>query len=197
VLRHCTIAELLDLRDGEGSAVARSHVDECDACRAELDRLHQRVAALRALPSFTPPRDRWPVVRDALGQSRRRRQWQRAGGAVLAAAAALALMVGIPGVRGSGPDVAIAQEVDELKQESHQLEQVLHEVERERRVVNGRVLVVIVGLEDRIAVIDAGIATVQTGGHVTVELRDLWEERVILVNQLVVTHVQQTAYVGH
>jgi predicted anti-sigma-YlaC factor YlaD len=197
MLRHCTIAELLDLRDGEGSAVARAHVDECDACRAELDRLHQRVAVLKALPSFTPPRDRWPVVRDTLAQARRRSRWQRAGGAALAAAAALALMIGIPGVRGSGPDAAIAQEVDELKQESHQLEQVLHEVERERRVVNGRVLVVIVGLEDRIAVIDAGIATVQTGGHVTVELRDLWEERVILVNQLVVTHVQQTAYVGH
>ena len=197
MLRHCTIAELLDLRDGEGSAVVRKHVDECDACRAELDRLHQRVAVLKALPSFTPPRDRWPVVRDALTQSRRRRGWQRAGGAALAAAAALALMIGIPGVRGSGPDVAIAQEVDELKQESHQLEQVLYEVERERRVVTGLVLVVMVELEDRIALIDAGIATVQTGGHVTVELRDLWEERVILVNQLVVTHVQQTAYVGH
>jgi hypothetical protein len=197
MLRHCTIAELLDLRDGEGSAVARSHVDECDACRAELDRLHQRVAAMKALPSFTPPRDRWPVVRDALAQSRRHSRWQRAGGAVLAAAAALALMIGIPGVRGSGPEVAIAQEVDELKQEAHQLEQVLHQVERERRVVNGRVLAVIVELEDRIAVIDAGIATVQTGGQVTIQLRDLWEDRVVLVNQLVVTHVQQTAYEGH
>ncbi len=58
-------------------------------------------------------------------------------------------------------------------------------------------LAVIVELEDRIAVIDAGIATVQTGGQVTIQLRDLWEDRVVLVNQLVVTHVQQTAYVGH
>jgi anti-sigma factor RsiW len=197
MLRHCTIAELLDLRDGEGSAAARTHVDECDACRAELDRMYQRVAALKALPSFTPPRDRWPVVREALARSRRRRRWQRVGGAALATAAALALMIGIPGVQGSGPDLAIAQEVDELRQESHQLEQVLYEVERERRVVTGRVLAVIVELEDRIAVIDAGITTVQTGGHVTVELRDLWEDRVILVNQLVATHVQQTAYVGH
>ncbi|UCF40200.1 MAG: hypothetical protein JSW43_10745 [Gemmatimonadota bacterium] len=196
MLRHCTIAELLDLRGGEGSAAVRTHVDECDACRAELDRLHQRVAALKALPSLTPPRDRWPVVRDALTRSRRRR-WQRAGGAALAAAAALALMVGIPGVRGAGPDIAIAQEVDELKRESHQLEQVLHEVEQERRVVNGMVLTVIVDLEDRIAVIDAGIATVQTAGPVTAQLRDLWEERVILVNQLVATHVQPAAYAGH
>jgi anti-sigma factor RsiW len=197
MLRHCTIAELLDLRDGEGSVAARTHVDECDACRVELDRMYQRVAALKALPSFTPPRDRWPVVRDALTRSRRRRRWQRVGGAALAAAAALALMIGIPGVQGSGPELAIAQEVDELRQESHQLERVLYEVERERRVVTGRVLAVIVELEDRIAVIDAGITTVQTGGHVTVELRDLWEDRVILVNQLVATHVQQTAYVGH
>lgn len=197
MLRHCTIAELLDLRDGEGSAAVRTHVDECEACRAQLDRMHQRVAALKALPSFTPPRDRWPVVRDALARSRRRRRWWGVGGAALAAAAALTLMIGIPGVTGSGPDPAIAQEVDELRQESHQLEQVLYEVGRERRVVKGRVLAVIVDLEDRIAVIDAGIATVQTGGHVTVELRDLWVERVVLVNQLVATHVQQAAYVGH
>ncbi len=197
MLRHCTIAELLDLRDGEGSAAARMHVDECDACRAELDRVHQRVAALKALPSYTPPRDRWPVVREALVRSRRRRRWQRAGGAALAAAAVLALMVGIPGVNGSGPEVAVAQEVDSLVQESQRLEQVLYAVDRDRRVVSGVVLAVIVDLEDRIAVIDAGIATVQTGGHVSVELRDLWEERVELVNQLVVTHVQHTAYVGH
>ena len=66
MLRHCTIEELLELRDGEGSAAARSHMNSCEACRTELDRLHQRVAALKSLPSFAAPRDRWPIVRDAM-----------------------------------------------------------------------------------------------------------------------------------
>ena len=29
-------------------------------CQAELDRLHQRVARLKALPTLRPARDRWP-----------------------------------------------------------------------------------------------------------------------------------------
>ena len=61
---HCTLDDLLEVREGEGTGAARRHLEACDACRAELDRLHQRVAALKALPALRPPRDRWPVVRD-------------------------------------------------------------------------------------------------------------------------------------
>ena len=60
--RHATTEELLAVRDGEGSGWAKGHVDECAACAAELYRLEQVRAQLRALPSFTPPRDRWAVV---------------------------------------------------------------------------------------------------------------------------------------
>jgi hypothetical protein len=192
------MAELLDLRDGEGSAAARDHVDECAACRAELDRVHQRVAGLKALPGFSPPRDRWPVVREELRRSRRRGRWQRAGWGALAAAAALVLLVGVRGVGGAGPTVLAAQEVDELKAESRELEEVLQRVSREGRVMNGVTATVIIRLEDRIAVIDAGIAEIQTTDNsVTIELRDLWRQRVQLIDQLVITHVQQASYVGY
>ena len=53
--QHCTVEDLLALRDGEGSGAARRHLEGCDRCRAELDRLHQRVAALKALPALRPP----------------------------------------------------------------------------------------------------------------------------------------------
>ncbi len=57
---------------------------------------------------------------------------------------------------------------------------------------------VIIRLEDRIAVIDAGIAEIQTTDNsVTIELRDLWRQRVQLIDQLVITHVQQASYVGY
>jgi hypothetical protein len=192
------MGELLDLRDGEGSAWTRAHVDECADCRAELERVHQRVAALRALPGYAPPRDRWPVVREGLRRSRRRRRWQRAGWSVLAAAAALVLLVGVRGIDGAGPAVLAAQEVDELKQESRQLEGMLQAVAAERRVMDGVTATVIIRLEDRIAVVDAGIADIQASdGRVTIELRDLWRERVQLIDQLVATHVQQASYVGY
>ena len=198
MLRHCAISELLDLRDGEGSAWTRTHVSECEDCRAELERLHQRVAALKALPSYSPPRDRWPVVREQLQRSHRRARWQRAGWGGLAAAAALALFITARGLVGPGTPPLMAQEVTDLQQESVQLEQVLRQVEGERRVLRGVTVAVIVELEDRIAIIDAGIATVQRDENgVTIELRDLWRERVTLMDQLVVTHVQQASYVGH
>ncbi|NJD20961.1 MAG: hypothetical protein FIA95_16960, partial [Gemmatimonadetes bacterium] len=60
--RHGTTDELLAVRDGEGTAWARAHVEECAACRAELYRLEQVRSQLRALPAFAPPRDRWAVV---------------------------------------------------------------------------------------------------------------------------------------
>ena len=198
MLRHCTISELLDLRDDEGSAWTRSHVSECEDCRAELDRVYQRVAALKALPSYSPPRGRWPVVREALVKSRRRALWQRAGWGAFAAAAAVALIVTARGLIGPGTPPLMAQEVTDLQQESMQLEDILRQVEDQRRVLRGVTVAVIVELEDRIAFIDVGIATMQRDeDRVTIELRDLWRERVTLMDQLVVTHVQQASYVGH
>src|SRR3989442_7713308 len=63
---HCTMEDLVAVRDGEGSTGARRHLEDCAACRAELDALYQRVAQLKALPALRPPRDRWDVVRAEL-----------------------------------------------------------------------------------------------------------------------------------
>ena len=88
-MMHCTMDDLVAVRDGEGSVWARRHVEECAACRGEMDALYQRVAQLKALPALRPPRDRWQAVRDTIVAERtqRRRGWTRAG---LALAAALA-----------------------------------------------------------------------------------------------------------
>lgn len=197
MLRHCTIDELLELRDGDGSAAARSHVDSCEECRVELDRLHQRVAALKSLPSFTAPRDRWPVVREAVEVSRRHRRFARGGWMVLAAAAAIVLLIGVRSIPGSGPNVLAAQEIESLVEESQELEVLLQEYYRQGRVVNVATAAAIADLEDRIALIDLGIERAQASAIAQDDMADLWRERVSLMDQLVTTHVRPVTYVGY
>lgn len=197
MLRHCTIEELVELRDGQGSAAARSHVASCETCRAELDRLHQRAAALRSLPSFSAPRDRWPVVREGFESSRRRRRIARAGWTVLAAAASFVLLIGVRSIPGSGPNMLVAQEIESLVEESQELEVVLQEYYRQGRVVNAATAAAIADLEDRIALIDLGIERAQAAALPSDDMADLWRERVALMDQLVTTHVQPVTYMGY
>ena len=49
MVRHLTMAELLALRDNEGTAAARSHLEECQVCASEFERIHQRVATARPM----------------------------------------------------------------------------------------------------------------------------------------------------
>ena len=42
--KHCTMSELLALKDGEGSAWAREHLEGCGYCRREMELLHGGVA---------------------------------------------------------------------------------------------------------------------------------------------------------
>src|SRR2546428_13667787 len=106
---NCTMEPLVGGRDGEGSAGPRRHLEDCAACRAELDALYQRVAQLKALPALRPPRDRWDVVRaELVATQRRRRRWW--GTMRLAAAAAGAgLIVFRPWGGGHTPHPRLAQ----------------------------------------------------------------------------------------
>lgn len=197
MLRHCTMDELLELRDGGGSAAARSHAEECAPCRAELERLHQRRAALKALPGVSPPRDRWPVVRDAvLAQRQRARRVFFGWSTVVAAAAAVVLVVGVTGLPGGADDIA-RQELESLMQESEDLETLLQSYHGEGgRVMDGLTAAAIADLEDRIAVVDWTIQQARQTSVTPDEMTDLWRRRVALMDQLVNTHLQQVQYVG-
>ena len=81
-MTHLSMEALLRLREPgrePGDATARTHLESCPECRAEHDRLHQRVARLRALPALRPTRDRWPEVAARVRLERRARR-QRLGG---------------------------------------------------------------------------------------------------------------------
>lgn len=196
MLRHCSIQELLEVRNGEGSVGAKIHVDECELCRDELDRLHQRVAALRALPRINAPRDRWPLVRERIVAGRQRLWWTRMG---WAAAAAIALALGANGlVPWPGADSKRDQEAElrTLVEQSARLDSMLKSMEKKSRVVNGLTAVTIADLEDRIIILDSRLSSAQRITITEAQLRELLEQRVLLMDALVNTHTKRTVNVG-
>lgn len=195
--QHCTMEELLAVRDGEGTGAARRHADECPACRAEVDRLHQVAAALRALPGQQPPRDRWPEIRAVAAGARRRRRWIATGWVSLAAAATLAVILSIRGGGpGGGQTATQPASLDSLVFASQQLEEALRTLDPTSRVLSGRAASTIAELEDGIALVDAQLGEAQRSGASRDDLLRLWQQRVQLMNQLVNVHVTRAAYVG-
>ena len=190
-MMHCTMEDLVALRDGDGSVYARRHVEECPACLAELDALYQRVAQLKALPVRRPPRDRWSAVQAEIVAGRR--QGGRAMGflGLLAAATIAGLVVFRPWAD------SLHAELSQAKQQSATLESTLQQVGGDDRVMSGREAAITAALEDRIAVIDAELerqAARDDAGDA--ELVQLWQQRVQLMRQLVDVHATRVTYVG-
>ena len=193
-MMHCTIDDLLAFKENEASAWARQHLETCPACRAELEALYQRIAALKALPVRRPARDRWPAVRDTLRveQRRQRRRW---GAWSLSAAAGIALLLLIrPGPAGR----VDAAELERVKQQSATLEAELERYDPDQRVTSGRTAALAAALEDRIAIIDGELAQVGMPEAPVrgAELVKLWQERVDAMQQLMTVHVTRANYVG-
>ena len=194
-MMHCTMDDLLALRAGEASVWARRHVEDCATCRAELDSVYQRVAQLKALPALRPPRDRWPLVRDAarVERVRRRRTWSTWG---LAAAAALVGVLLVPRFGGDGSK--LHAELSQAKDQSATLEDQLQNYDVDGRVLTGRTAARVAELEDRIAVIDgalAGRSGVKAQAQ-DAELVKLWQQRVDLMRELLNARSIRTRYVG-
>ena len=193
-MTHCTMDDLVALRDGDATVWAREHLDGCAACRAELDALYQRVARLKALPSLRPPRDRWQVVRGTLvaAHHRRRRIWS---GLSLAAAAGLA---GLIVFRPFDTRQAMADELAQAKHRSASIESALQQYGADARVVNARAAVVAAQLEDRIAAVDGQLAQLPsaTGRQPEATMVSLWKQRVTLMQQLYQVRVTRASYVG-
>ena len=195
-MMHSTMDDLIALRDGDGSAQAQQHLEACPACRQQFDLLHQRVAALRALPALRPPRDRWEGIREVILRDRGRRRRRYVGWGSLAAAAVAVLVVGVQ-VMGPGPGSTVsASDLQALIEQSQQLEGALRAYDPTSRVLNGRAAGAVAELEDRIAVIDAGLAEAQGRSASRDEMMNLWRQRIQLMDELVRVHVTRAAYVG-
>lgn len=194
MLIHCTMDELLAIRDGQGSQGALRHLDECDECCHELELLHQRVAALKALPSLRPPRDRWSVVRDEVLAQRARARRRFGGWLTAAAAASVALAIGLGGLV-----TPAAQEPDplaELVSEAQMLERALRTMRPETRVLTGRIAGAVAALEDRLELLDVRFEQARVRRLSREKVIVLWQERVGLMDALVNVHARPVILIG-
>ena len=198
-MTHLSMEALLSLNEAgrePGDAAAQEHLGVCPACRAEHERLHQRVARLKALPALRPTRDRWPQVAARIRADRRAR-WRRVGGLIgLAAAASIALgvLVGRPGAK-----LAVGeQEISQAMARSQALESALSRYHPEDRVLDGRTAGIAQELEDRIARVDRELEMADMLGRQSrdAQLLRLWRERVGLLDALVDVHVTRASNVG-
>ena len=198
-MSHLSVEQLLELRERgaePGQAAAREHLQACPACQAELGRMDQRVARLRALPALRPARDHWPAVRERVVATRRLRRLRWAGIATLAAAAALAVVV--VHRRQSIAQVTTAVAINDVMTRSHQLERVLEAYNPDARVTDGVTARVAGELEDRIAVVDRRleVAQMMDAQQRDAALLRLWQERVGLLDALVDVHLTRASDVG-
>ena len=199
-MTHLRMDQLLALRDAgsePGSAEARLHVAECAACAAELERLHQRVARMRALPGLRPPRDRFAEIALLVRGDRRQARLRRLEVGAMALAASLVLLV--IGRDLLTPDVARASDqLTATMAESAALEQALQALRPDQRVTDAYTARVAASLEDRIADLDRRLSAAQSGGTpaAEAELLGLWRERVGLMDALVDVHVTRAENVG-
>jgi hypothetical protein len=199
-MTHLSIETLVGLREAglePGDAAAREHLDGCAVCRGELERLHQRVARLKALPALRPSRDRWHGVRDRLRAERRRHRARFAGLAGLAAAASVAVALGVSTIRQPEPGLTPA-EIERAMVRSQALESALDGIDPESRVLDGRTAGIAQELEDRIARVDRELEMVELMEQQSrdAELLRLWRERVGLLDALVDVHVTRASHVG-
>ncbi len=194
MLIHCTMDEVLAIRDGQGSQAALRHLDECDECCHELELLHQRVAALKALPSINPPRDRWSAVRGQVMVERAQARRRFGGWLAAAAAASVALAIGIGGLvtpAAQEPDALAA-----LVSEAQMLEEALRNMRPETRVLNGRTLGAVAALEDRLELLDVLFEEARLRRLPRDRVVILWRERVDLMDALVNVQVRPVTLIG-
>lgn len=202
-MTHLSMEQLLTLREPgaePGNRAAREHLELCQACRTEMDRLDQRVARLRALPNLRPARDRFPAVRARLvaEQRRRRVQWAGMGGLALAASVALFVVVGPDRAPVDLQQAVATNELLETITRSQQLERALVALEPEYRVLDSRTAAITGRLEDRLQLVDRDLQAADQLDR-TVRLHEqlrLWRERVGLLDALVDVHVTRASFAG-
>ena len=201
-MNHLTMDTLVSMREPgsePGQAAAREHLDACPHCQAELERLHQRVARLKALPTLRPGRDRWPETKARFLAERRRRRTRVAGLAGLAAAAsvALALLVGDL----SRPNAINAEQLVQVMERSQLLESALNDYNPDGRVLDGGTARIAGELEDRIARLDRELEMAELQSQSQQQTTDedllrLWRERVGLLDALVDVRVARASNAG-
>lgn len=190
---HLEMEELLAVRDGEGTRFARSHVESCERCRSELDRLHQVRAGLRAFHPYKPPRDLWPQVAKKVVRRRMRTRIVFGVGGLAAAAALAGVLLLREAPLAERPPVVAEVWVGEtgsvdlgpMITRSRQLETMLQAYAPAQQVFDAPTALAVSILEDRIQLIDEALIESRAWGGDRALVRGLWNERVNALETLV------------
>lgn len=197
---HARIEHLLSLRDGEPVvADVTEHVKVCPICSGELQRLSALRSEMQALPQFEPPAIAWDRIRQTIPERRRGLRLSRVGLAAAAVAAitvtTIALIAGHSDRRsiGAAPELVEAEtpakraipHVEELVAQSQQLERLLRKLPQRPRIERVSTAATIDTLEHRIQWLDFQLSTAPDGDLSDEQSRQLWRERVELMDSLV------------
>jgi hypothetical protein len=198
-MSHLSLEQLIALREPgrePGDADAQRHLDCCGVCRGEFDRLHQRVARLKALPTLKPARSQWPAVSARLQVRKQHRLARWAGLGGLSAAAGIAFVLGLRSSQQVDATEQLA--LSEAMDRSQKLEQMIQSYNPEARVTDGRTVRMASALEDQIATVDQQLEVAQlTRGSARDEaLLRLWRQRVGLLDALVDVHLTRATAAG-
>jgi len=203
-MSHLTMDTLVGLREPgnePGQSAAREHLNGCPYCQAELERLHQRVARLKALPALRPGRDRWPETMARFNAERRQRRNRTISLTGLATAASLAAVLSLGHMNNlnvTRPQEMTAEQLSQVMERSQVLESALNDYNPDGRVLDGRTARIAGELEDRIARLDQQLemTELQRQQASDQDLLRLWRERVGLLDALVDVHVTRASNAG-
>jgi len=197
---HARTEHLLSLRDGEPvAAEVAEHVRQCPICAGELQRLSAIRADMQALPQFEPPAAAFERIQQALPERRSSLTPRKVG--LAAAAAAVVTVTVIASITQyndrRNPDAAttvVASEqavkaatpaLDELVAQSQHLEQLLQVLPGRPRVERVSTSATIATIEQRIQWLDFQLSYASVGDLSEEQSRQLWRERVELMDSLV------------
>lgn len=215
---HARTEQLLSLRDGEPvDALVARHVAECPSCLRELERLRQMQARLRTLASLPAPSSAWSSIQAKVeGPAEDGRLSYRQRLVVPAAAAAfvaVVLLVALrfidtergassakatstvaPSALVEAPPLSAAT-VEQLVEQSQQLEYVLRHLPQPsvERVAFAATTDII---EERIQWLDMQLSLDPEQPRSSEETRQLWHERVDLMDSLVKVRYAQVQGLG-
>jgi hypothetical protein len=196
---HARIEHLLRLRDGEPvEAEVAAHVKQCPICTGELQRLATIREEMQTLPQFEPPAMAWERISATIPERDRGSRLRKIG---LAAAAAAVVTLTVVTVitghfdrrSGAATELATAEapapqvipHVNELVAQSQLLEQMLQKLPERPRIERVSTAATIDTIEQRIQWLDFQLSNAPEADLNEDQSRQLWRERVELMDSLV------------
>jgi anti-sigma factor RsiW len=200
---HARLDHLLSRRDGEPlDAEISAHIEQCPSCSARLQDLVRCRAQLRSLPQKDAPESSWERIQARLTapEERRSRGGLVAGLALVVLATVLVVAVrddrdrvaDTESTRSVSPAVATPQTPDpetepvmELVAQSQELEHLLQALPERPHIERVSTAATIDAIEQRIQWLDWQLSYAPDAGLSEEQARQLWRERVELMDSLV------------